>query len=184
MTTNRKSHHAAAIAISIIVLGLCGCEKYPTVDELLPPGTFNLTTVITDAAGNSVDLAGNWAVFQTPDETCFTHYVHYEQTFSIAYSVTNNDVFMLEYDQGRESLPVYDDGKVNRPRSLFVGSVTYPLIYKDGHVYDDFREKYHPGLPGDVLGLQEPFVILDDDTLTYEDSPNIRMRRIYSFAEE
>lgn len=57
----------------------CSCDKtYPSVDEMLPPGTFNLSTVITDANGNSLDLAGDWEVFQDPDETKFTNYLHYD----------------------------------------------------------------------------------------------------------
>lgn len=57
----------------------CSCDKtYPFVDEMLPLGTFNLSTVITDANGNSLDLARDWAVFQDPDETKFTNYLHYD----------------------------------------------------------------------------------------------------------
>ena len=55
------------------------CDKtYPSVDEMIPPGTFNLSTVITDASGKSLGLAGDWAVFQDPDETKFTNYLHYD----------------------------------------------------------------------------------------------------------
>ena len=88
----------------LLFLGSCD-DAFPSVDELLPPGTFNLSTVITDSSGNSLDLAGEWAVFQDSNETKFTHFIHYDQTSETSYSVTENTVFMLDYDQGRESLP-------------------------------------------------------------------------------
>ena len=163
----------------LILLG--GCKKsYPSVDELLPLGTFNLSTVITDANGNSLDLAGDWAVFQDPDETKFTNYLHYDQTSKTVFSVTANNIFILEYDEGRETLPEYDSGKVDKRRSLFIKAGTDELIYKDGRVHSDYRKSYY--LYHTAYGSPDRHVILDENTLSYEDLPNVRLRRITSFA--
>lgn len=108
------------IILALLIL-LWGCDKpYPDVDELLPPGTFNLSTIIVDANGNSLDLAGDWAVFQDPVQTLFTNFIHYDQTSETSFSVTSNTVFMMEYDKGRAYLPSYDHGMVNQPRSIFL----------------------------------------------------------------
>ena len=164
----------------LIAICLTGCdEAYPSVDELLPPGTFNLSTVITDSNGNSVDLAGDWAVFQDPDETRFTNYLHYDQTTETVFSVTCNDTFMLEYDQGRETLPVYDNGNVDKRRSIFLRGATHKIIYKDGRTHADYRDYYI--LYNAAYGSPNLHVILDENTLTYEDLPNVRLRRILSF---
>lgn len=170
----------------LIILSLFGCDKehYPSVDELLPPGTFNLTTVITDADGNSLDIAGDWAVFQDPDETKFTKFLHFDQTTETIFSVEENGIFMLEYDHGNESLPVYDNGNIDKRRSLFILGTTYKIIYKDGHIHHDYRDDYSPYRHYIALyGPPEPCVIIDDNTITYQDSPNYRLRRIKRFLE-
>ena len=160
----------------------CSCDKtYPSVDEMLPPGTFNLSTVITDANGNSLDLAGDWVVFQDPDETKFTNYLHYDQTSETMFSVKENDAFMLEYDQGRESLPVYVNGIVDKRRSVFLQGATRDLIYKDGRIHTDYRDVYI--LYNAAYGDPDLHVIIDDNTLTFEDLPNVRLRRIKAFEK-
>ena len=40
------------------------------------------------------------------------------------FSVKENDAFMLGYDQGRESLPVYVNGIVDKRRSVFLQGAT------------------------------------------------------------
>ena len=163
----------------LILLG--GCEKSdPSWDELLPPGTFNLSTVITDSNGNSLDIAGDWAIFQDPDETKFTKFIHFDQISDTIYSVEENDVFMLEYNAGRESLPIYDNGTVNKRRTLFIKGGTTRLIYKDGRIHLDFRSDY--ALHKIPYSSPEQYVVLDDNTLGHEESPNYRLRRITSFA--
>lgn len=160
----------------------CSCDKtYPSVDEMLPPGTFNLSTVITDANGNSLYLAGDWAVFQDPDETKFTNYLHYDQTSETMFSVKENDAFMLEYDQGRESLPVYVNGIVDKRHSVFLQGATRDLIYKDGRIHTDYRDVYI--LYNAAYGDPDLHVIIDDNTLTFEDLPNVRLRRIKAFEK-
>jgi len=167
----------------LLVLLLFSCEKpYPSVDELLPPGTFNLSTVITDSSGRQVDLSGDWAVFQDPSETKFTNFLHYDQTTETVYSVTYNDVFMMEYDSGRESLPVYEGGIIDKRRSVFLRGASWDLIYKDGRVHTDYRSYYilyHAAYSTPAL-----HVIIDEDTLTFEDLPDVRLRRIKAFREE
>lgn len=166
----------------LFLLSLISCGRaYPSVDELLPPGTFNLSTVITDANGNSLDLAGDWAVFQDPDETKFTDYLHYDQTSETVFSVKENDAFMLEYDQAKESLPVYDNGSVDKRRSLFLQGATRKLIYKDGRVHTDYREVYH--LYNSAYSSPDLHVIIDDNTIAFQDLPNVRLRRIMRFHE-
>ena len=171
--------------VYIILLSIAsfhGCDKSSSaLDGQLAPGTFNLSTVITDAQGKSLDLAGDWAVFQDPDENRFFNYLHYDQNSETVYSVQYNDVFMLEYDQGRESLPIYDMGVVNKPRGAFLRGGTRNLIYIDGRIHEDYRSVsllYHA-----AYGSPDLHVILDDNTLTYEDLPNVRLRRITSFSE-
>ena len=145
------------------------------------PGRFNLSTVITDANGNSLDLAGDWAVFQDPDETKFTNYLHYDQTSETMFSVKENDAFMLEYDQGRESLPVYVNGIVDKRRSVFLQGATRDLIYKDGRIHTDYRDVYI--LYNAAYGDPDLHAIIDDNTLTFEDLPNVRLRRIKAFEK-
>lgn len=166
----------------LLLMFFVSCSKsYSSVDEMLPPGTFNLSTVITDANGNSLDLAGDWAVFQDPDEMKFTNYLHYDQTTETSFSVKSNDVFMLEYDLGKETLPVYNNGRVDKRRSLFIQQTTCKLIYKDGRVHTDYRELYR--LYNVAYSSPDLHVIIDDNTITYQDSPNVRLRRIMSFSE-
>lgn len=164
----------------LILLG--GCKKsYPSVDELLPPRTYNLSTVITDSNGNSLDIAGDWAIFQDPGETKFTKFIHFDQTSDTIYSVDGNNVFMLEYDAGRESLPIYDNGTVNKRRTLFIKGGTTRLIYKDGRIHLDFRSDY--ALHKTPYSSPEQYVVLDENTLGHEQSPNYRLRRIRSFSD-
>lgn len=171
--------------VSVILLfaaSLLGCSKPSSaLDGELVPGTFNLSTIITDANGKSLDLAGDWAVFQDPVENRFFNYLHYDQHSETVYSVQYNDVFMLEYDQGRESLPVYDEGVVNKRRGVFLRGGTRDLLYIDGRIHNDYRSLsilYHA-----AYGSPDLHVILDDNTLTYENLPNVRLRRITSFSE-
>ncbi|MBQ9597656.1 MAG: hypothetical protein IJR34_05355 [Bacteroidales bacterium] len=164
----------------LILLG--ACEKSdPSWDELLPPGTFNLSTVITDSNGNSLDIAGDWAIFQDPGETKFTKFIHFDQISDTIYSVEGNKVFMLEYDAGRETLPVYDNGTANKRRTLFIKEGTTKLIYKDGRIHLDFRSDYGPR----KIAYSSPtlYVVLDENTLGDEDYPNYRLRRIKSFSD-
>ena len=166
----------------LFLLSLIGCGKaYSSVGELLPPGTFNLSTVITDANGNSLDLAGDWAVFQDPDETKFTNYLHYDQTTETVFSVEANVAFMLEFDKGKESLPAYANGNVDRRRSLFLQGATRKLIYKDGRVHTDYRDVYR--LYNAAYSSPDLHVIIDDNTITFQDLPNVRLRRIKRFQE-
>lgn len=166
----------------LFLIWFCGCEKSdPSLDELLPPGTFNLSTVITDSKGNSLDIAGDWAIFQDPDETKFAKYIHFDQTSETIYSVEENDVFMLEYNAGRESLPIYDNGTVNKRRTLFIKGGTTRLIYKDGRIHLDFRSDY--ALHKTPYSSPQQYVVLDDNTLGHEESPNYRLRRIKSFSD-
>ena len=164
----------------LMLLGACG-KGEPSVDAVLPPGTFNISTLITDADGRSLDLAGDWAVFQDPDETRFTHFLHFDQTSETAYSVTENKVFMLEYEQGRETLPCYAAGAVDKRCSVFLWAGSRDLIYKDGRTHDDYRAWY--SLYHAFYGDPDPYVVIDDDTLSFEDRPAVRLRRIKSFQD-
>ena len=166
----------------LFLILFCACEKSdPSWDELLPPGTFNLSTVITDSNGNSLDIAGDWAIFQDPGETKFTKFIHFNQISDTIYSVEGNKVFMLEYDAGRETLPVYDNGTANKRRTLFIKEGTTKLIYKDGRIHLDFRSDYGPR----KIAYSSPtlYVVLDENTLGDEDYPNYRLRRIKSFSD-
>ena len=171
-----------AYLILLTIASLLGCGKPSSNgDGQLTPGTFNLSTVITDTNGNSLDIAGDWAVFQDPDENRFFNYLHYDQNSETVYSVQYNDVFMLEYDQGRESLPSYDMGIVDKQRDVFLRGGTRNLLYLDGRIHEDYRSVsllYHA-----AYSSPELHVILDDNTLTFEDLPNVRLRRITSFSE-
>ena len=170
------------ITSMLLLILLAGCSKsYPSVEEMLPAGTFNLTTVITDSNGNSVDLAGDWAVFQDPEGTFFTNYLHYDQTSETVFSVKYNDAFMMEYDAGRESLPVYGHGIVNKRKSLFLKGGFRDLIYKGGRIHPDYRSSYI--LYNAAYGSPDLHVILDENTLSFEDLPNVRLRRIKAFQE-
>ena len=161
---------------------LYGCGKPSSSwEEQLAPGTFNLSTIITDANGKSLDLAGDWAVFQDPDEARFFNYLHYDQNSETVYSVEYNDVFMKEYDQGRESLPTYDMGVVDKRRGVFLRGGTRNLLYFDGRIHQDFRSVYI--LYHAAYGSPDLHVVLDENTLTYEDLPNVRLRRITSFSD-
>ena len=161
---------------------LYGCGKPSSSwEEQLAPGTFNLSTIITDAKGKSLDLAGDWAVFQDPDEARFFNYLHYDQNSETVYSVEYNDVFMKEYDQGRESLPTYDMGVVDKRRGVFLRGGTRNLLYFDGRIHQDFRSVYI--LYHAAYGSPDLHVVLDENTLTYEDLPNVRLRRITSFSD-
>lgn len=161
---------------------LYGCGK-PSAswEEQLAPGTFNLSTIITDANGKSLDLAGDWAVFQDPEEDRFFNFLHYDQNSETVYSVEYNDVFMKEYDQGRESLPTYDMGIVDKRRGVFLRGGTRNLLYFDGRIHQDFRSVYI--LYHAAYGSPDLHVVLDENTLTYEDLPNVRLRRITSFSD-
>ena len=168
--------------ILLSVASLYGCGKPSSSwEEQLPPGTFNLSTIITDANGKSLDLAGDWAVFQDPDEDRFFNYLHYDQDSETIYSVESNDVFMKEYDQGRESLPRYDKGVVDKRRGVFLRGGTRNLIYFDGRIHEDYRSVFI--LYHSAYGSPDLLVVLDDNTLTYEDLPNVRLRRITSFSD-
>ena len=161
---------------------LYGCGKPSSSwEEQLAPGTFNLSTIITDANGKSLDLAGDWAVFQDPEEDRFFNFLHYDQNSETVYSVEYNDVFMKEYDQGRESLPTYDMGVVDKRRGVFLRGGTRNLLYLDGRIHQDFRSVYI--LYHAAYGSPDLHVVLDDNTLTYEDLPNVRLRRITSFSD-
>ena len=161
---------------------LYGCGKPSSSwEEQLAPGTFNLSTIITDAKGKSLDLAGDWAVFQDPDEARFFNYLHYDQNSETVYSVEYNDVFMKEYDQGRESLPTYNMGVVDKRRGVFLRGGTRNLLYFDGRIHQDFRSVYI--LYHAAYGSPDLHVVLDENTLTYEDLPNVRLRRITSFSD-
>lgn len=179
---SQKMCHMNKLFPVLILLSLIGCSKTsPSVDEMLPPESFNLNTVITDANGNSLDLAGDWAVFQDPDETKFTNYLHYDQTTETVFSIKENDTFMLEFDQGKESLPVYDNGSVDKRRSLFIQGATRKLIYKDGCVHTDYRDVYR--LYNAAYSSPDLHVIIDNNTITLQDLPNVRLRRIKNFQE-
>lgn len=158
------------------VVCLSGCAK---LDQSLLPGTFNRSTIIVDEKGNSVDIAGDWAVFRNPGASQFTHYLHYNQESEIAYSVLDNEVFMLEYDQGRASLPKYNNGRVDKPRSLFLQRNIRKVLFLDGKIHSDYRD--YPLLYNKLYGEPDLVVILDKNTLTYEDLPNVRLRRISTF---
>ena len=161
---------------------LYGCGKPSSSwEEQLAPGTFNLSTIITDAKGKSLDLAGDWAVFQDPEEDRFFNFLHYDQNSETVYSVEYNDVFMKEYDQGRESLPTYDMGVVDKRRGVFLRGGTRNLLYFDGRIHQDFRSVYI--LYHAAYGSPDLHVVLDENTLTYEDLPNVRLRRITSFSD-
>lgn len=161
---------------------LYGCGKPSSSwEEQLAPGTFNLSTIITDAKGKSLDLAGDWAVFQDPEEDRFFNFLHYDQNSETVYSVEYNDVFMKEYDQGRESLPTYDMGVVDKRRGVFLRGGTRNLLYLDGRIHQDFRSVYI--LYHAAYGSPDLHVVLDENTLTYEDLPNVRLRRITSFSD-
>ena len=109
------------VAAALLSACILACsEKTNPIDAALPPGTFNLSTVITDSEGNSLDLAGDWAVFTDPDETRFTNYLHFEQDRQLTYSVLDNQIYMVDVDQGKRSLPVYDNGLVSEPRNVFL----------------------------------------------------------------
>ena len=96
---------------------LLACSKEPDPYGTPPqPGTFNLTTVITDAAGKSVDIAGDWAVFTEPEETRFNKFIQFTQDSETVFDIQSNEAFMLEYKQDRETLPVYSGGKVDEAR--------------------------------------------------------------------
>ncbi len=168
--------------ILLSMASLYGCGKpSPGWDGQLAPGTFNLSTVITDAHGKSLDLAGDWVVFQDPEEERFFSFLHYDQHSETNYSVQFNDVFMKEYDQGRESLPHYDMGVVDKRRGVFLRGRSRNLLYFDGRIHEDNRNVailYHS-----AYGSPSLHVILDDNTLTYEDLPNVRLRRITSFSD-
>ena len=164
----------------LMLLGACG-KGEPSVDAVLPPGTFNLSTWITDAGGRSLDLAGDWAVFQDPDETRFTHFLHFDQTSETVYSVTENEVFMLEYERGLEELPRYATGAVDKCRSVFLWTGSRDLIYINGRTHDDYRAWY--SLYHAFYGDPDPYVVIDDDTLGFEDRPTVRLRRIKSFQD-
>ena len=97
------------------------------------------------------------------------------------FSVKENDAFMLEYDQGRESLPVYVNGIVDKRRSVFLQGATSDLIYKDGRIHTDYRDVYI--LYNAAYGDPDLHVIIDDNTLTFEDLPNVRLRRIKAFEK-
>lgn len=162
---------------------LAGCAgQIPSMDELLPPGTFNLSTVVTDSNGNQVDIAGDWAVFRDPGESEFTVFVHYDQESKSIFSVLDNEIFMIGCEAGRRTLPVYENGVVDQPRSIFLPRSTDKIIYKEGRVYQDRRDWCL--LYEAPYGNPEPIVIIDSDTLSFEDLPNTRLRRIISFAAE
>ena len=164
------------------MVSLYGCGKPSSSwEEQLAPGTFNLSTIITDANGKSLDLAGDWAVFQDPEEDRFFNFLHYDQNSETVYSVEYNDVFMKEYDQGRESLPTYDMGVVDKRRGVFLRGGTRNLLYLDGRIHQDFRSVYI--LYHAAYGSPDLHVVLDENTLTYEDLPNVRLRRITSFSD-
>ena len=168
--------------ILLSMASLYGCGKPSSSwEEQLDPGTFNLSTIITDANGKSLDLAGDWAVFQDPEEDRFFNYLHYDQNSETVYSVEYNDVFMKEYDQGRESLPTYDMGVVDKRRGVFLRGGTRNLLYLDGRIHQDFRSVYI--LYHAAYGSPDLHVVLDENTLTYEDLPNVRLRRITSFSD-
>lgn len=171
------------LSFFLVSCAVIGCEKEePSFDEVLPPGTYNLSTVITDVNGNSTDLAGDWAVFQDPQETSFTRYIHYDQTSTTIYHIMENDVFRLEYEHERETLPVYEHGQVDKRKEQFVGGTSDPLIYLDGRLYSDHRNFYH--LYHSYYSLMTQYVILDENTLGVETSPGYRLRRITAFAGE
>ena len=168
--------------ILLSMASLYGCGKPSSSwEEQLAPGTFNLSTIITDANGKSLDLAGDWAVFQDPEEDRFFNFLHYDQNSETVYSVEYNDVFMKEYDQGRESLPTYDMGVVDKRRGVFLRGGTRNLLYLDGRIHQDFRSVYI--LYHAAYGSPDLHVVLDENTLTYEDLPNVRLRRITSFSD-
>ena len=88
---------------------------------------------------------------------------------------------MKEYDQGRESLPTYDMGVVDKRRGVFLRGGTRNLLYLDGRIHQDFRSVYI--LYHAAYGSPDLHVVLDENTLTYEDLPNVRLRRITSFSD-
>lgn len=170
------------VAAALLSACILACsEKTNPIDAALPPGTFNLSTVITDSEGNSLDLAGDWAVFTDPDETRFTNYLHFEQDRQLTYSVLDNQIYMVDVDQGKRSLPVYDNGLVSEPRNVFLFRLERKLIYKDGRVHTDFREVY--SLYHTVYGDPDLIIVLDENTIAYEDLPGTRLRRIVAFQE-
>lgn len=162
---------------------ITGCSKQgPSIDEQLPPGTFNLNTIVADKYGNSVDMAGDWAVFQDPYGTTFTNYIHYDQESETFFSVLDNVSFMLEYGQHHRTLPVYEDGVVNQQSGIFLLRTVNRIIYKDGKIHPDYRDCYI--LHNAAYGEPKPIVVIDSDTLTFEDLPDSRLRRIKSFMNE
>lgn len=168
---------------SILLLILfASCSKLnQSRDHELSPGTFNLSTIITDSYGNSVDIAGDWAIFQDPDEIRFTNYLHYDQTSETVFSVKYNEIFMMEFDEGRESLPVFDNGIVNKRKSIFLKGASRDLIYKGGRIHHDYRSLSN--IYNTAYGSPYLHVVIDDNTITLEDAPNVRFRRIKSFQE-
>lgn len=172
------------LPVCLILCAVIGCEKKePSFDEVLPPGTYNQSTVITDVNGNSTDLAGDWAVFQEPQESKFTQYIHYDQTSRRIYDITGNTVFLMEYERERETLPVYDHGQVDKRREQFVGGASSdPLIYLGGRLYSDHRNLYH--LYHSYYSPATQYIVLDEDTLGAENNPRYRLRRITAFAGE
>lgn len=168
-------------ALLLIIFPACS-EKPLSLDEVLPPGTFNLSTIIMDANGNSLDLAGDWAVFQDPSESRFTKFIHYDQTRETIYSADDNKIFMMEYLEGRGSLPYYEHGIVNKSRGTFLQTDSNEIIYKDGRIHADYRDFFI--LYNAAYGPPELMVILDDDTISFEDLPNTRLRRIKSFLPD
>ena len=173
----RPSVFPFCMIISVLV---CACGKRP-VDYELVPGTFNQTTVITDMNGMSVDIAGDWAVFTDPYEVQFTHFIHFDQTSETTYNILENEIFTIACLQGNESLPVYDNGTVNKRKELFLCNGQTELIYLDGKIHVDYRDTQI--LYGTPYGDPYPLEILDEETLTHTDFPGARLRRIHSFTQ-
>ena len=88
----------------------------------------------------------------------------------------------LEYEHERETLPVYEHGRVDKRKEQFVGGTSDPLIYLDGRLYSDHRNFYQ--LYHSYYSLMTQYVILDENTLGVETSPGYRLRRITAFAGE
>ena len=120
-----------SIILPIASILFFACEKQNPYGELIP-GTFNTTTVIIDNDGNSTDLAGDWDVFTDPEESYFTHYLHFDQEMELSYNILDNDIFRISCEQGKESLPLYSDGVVDKRRSMFPWNNKTPLIYLNG----------------------------------------------------
>ena len=174
-----------SVVFLLVMWCCCACEEYPLIEDLVP-GTFNLTTVITDGKGRSTDIAGDWAVFHDPDEVQFTHYIHFDQVSQTGYNILDNEIFIVNCLQGKEDLPVYDGGVVDKRKALFPQCSWSALIYLDGRIHPDYRDTkylYHASY-GNPYELE----ILDDDTIlflftdTYTQIPASRLRRIHAFA--